>query len=449
MPSTFQLLGSEEPIHALCSAPGHAVRAVVRVSGAGCLAILEDWIRVDTPLATTRGGTVLPGRVPCEASSFPVYLHVSRAPRSYTGEDLVEIHMDGHPVLVEWVTRALERRGVRSARPGEFTRRAFLNGKLDLGQCEAVLELVRTRDLERRRVAASLLLDGRGAEVPALRDALVRTLAFLEAHLDFEEVEVEGAERQIREQLDGCLAELATVRARWDALPAQPERSRVALVGPPSVGKSTLFNAWVGEERALVDERPGTTRDVLVAPHVFGAFEVDLIDQPGHAHGGETRRPFEEAAAYGADVLLVCRDAARGEAWEAPPHPLAIAVETRCDRAGLAARCERTRGSFFGRAVLSVHTRQGVDALADLIAEALAEASTARATGALDVRHRESLHRAQDVVARAVEALDLGEPLELVAEELRAALSSLDEICGHSTPEDLLDRIFGQFCLGK
>ncbi|MBK9384525.1 MAG: 50S ribosome-binding GTPase [Planctomycetes bacterium] len=437
-----------DTIAALASAADRAERAVLRVSGPGSYAILARLAGASAALPE-RGGRLLEVELALPQGRLPATLWCFRAPRSYTGDDLIELHVIGWPVLVHELLRALQREGARLARPGEFTQRAFLAGKLDLAQCSAVLRLTSARDREVSRAAAGLLELERGESTSALRDELLSILAFLGAHLDFEEVEVAGAGDELARRARELRERIAKQRARWEALPAARERPWVALLGRPSVGKSTLFNRWVGEERALVDEAPGTTRDLLRATARLDGLEVELVDQPGRA--GERADAREAALLRSADLLLCCVDAAAPELpAELPDHPRRFLVHLRADRLDGESPSLVTSEEFVGRFLVSVQREDGLAALERALAAALrGDAAAGEGTSGVELEQRDALRAAEEHVGAAELLLRAGLPYEIAAEELRSALAGLDRIAGSWSPEDLLDRIFARFCLGK
>jgi tRNA modification GTPase len=439
---------SGETIAALASAAERSERAVIRLSGPLTYGILARLAGAEIE-SIGRGGSVIEAELLLPAGRLPAALWCFRAPRSYTGEDLVEIHVIGWPVLVAELLRALQREGARLARPGEFTQRAFLAGKLDLAQCGAVLRLTSARDLEVSRVAAGLLGSGRGASTEELREELLAMLAFLEAHLDFEEVEVADAGVELARRAGALREKIAAVRLRWEALPAARERPWVALFGRPSVGKSTLFNRWIGEERALVDEAPGTTRDLLRATAALAGSEVELIDQPGRAQ--ERADPREAALLQSSAVLLCCVDAAAPDLpSELPEHPRRFLVFLRADRIEGEAPALSVAAEFAGRYLVSARTGAGLAELEQAIAASLrGDAAAGEGTDGLELEQRDALRVAEEHAGAAEVLLRGGLPFEIAAEELRSALAALDRIAGAWSAEDLLDRIFARFCLGK
>ncbi len=375
-----------------------------------------------------------------------------RAPRSYTREDVVEIHLPGSPPLVEALVRELVEAGARPARPGEFTLRAFLNGRLDLAQAEAVERIISAEDQEERRAALELLGGGFSRRLRDVESALLDLCADAEASMDFpeEDIEILSAE-EARRRAAAALESLRSLAAETASAWVADRRPSAVLAGPPNAGKSSLFNALTGGD-ALVADAPGTTRDVLAAELDVGV-RVRLLDTAGlqEASGvdAEAVRRAREAAAA-ADVVLFVVDAAD---WRAalPLEPMgrpAILVVNKCDLAPGGDVGRR----FHIREVVCTSAKTGEGllelkmALAGMLAAGGASGPAARFR--VDVRQRALLLEAEAALARAAGAAS-GLGMEFVALDLRAALWALGGITGRDAGEDLLDRIFSRFCLGK
>jgi len=413
------------------------------------------------------------------------------APKSFTGEDVVELHAHGAPRLLSLLLEGVLRHpGVRLAEPGEFTRRAFLNGRIDLARAEAVADLVSAESEAQVRAAAAQLTGELSRRLAALREPLVALHADLEGVLDFPD-EAEGADADVAARLAASRRAVEALVADGRAGALVRRGARVVLYGPVNAGKSTLFNRLVGAARALVDPEPGTTRDVLEARVELGGLAVTLVDtaglreQPGRLEALGIERARE--ALRGADVaLLVIPPEAKPdevEAWrrEAPEgvrvelwgkadlRPIGSSDEPQSPREsgamgadvpGLAeARRAVENGgpgggpSTSGRGVsehpmaVSGHTGEGVAALkAELIR---------RLGGGVDAGVRLTSERHLDALRRAAEALERAQlavtasTLEVVSGEVGLALSALAEITGEDVSAELLDAIFARFCIGK
>jgi tRNA modification GTPase len=425
MPRTSSRISSGDPdtIVALSTPAGPGLRAVVRLSGPRALEL----------------GASLPGAV-----SF-------RAPRTYTREDLVEIHLPSSPPLVERLIRSLIERGARLARAGEFTLRAFLSGRIDLAQAEAVEQLVDSESQEDRQAAALHLRGGFSRELGRLEGEALDLCAEAEAAIDFvdEDIELLPAREAVL-RAGQVLGKLRRLMADTSLQRVARERPTVALFGLPNAGKSSLFNALTGG-RVLVSDLPGTTRDVLSGELDLG-FPVRLLDAAGQ---GATGGLEGEAALRGrqalsvADLVLFVVDVTRPEtaAALAPPAERTLLVLNKCDLASpLPVRPRfRIREAVF----TSATTGQGLDELRRRVAERL-ETGANLSAGRFRVNQRQLglLREAELALERSAGAgPELG--LEFVALDLRAALAALGGLSGREVGEDLLDRIFSKFCLGK
>lgn len=449
----------QETIVALATAPQPAGVAVVRLSGplAGPIALslsgrdtLPHGQLCFGPLRDAGGALLDRGYV----------VHFA-GPRSFTGEDVAELHLHGSLAVVDRVLDVCVAHGARLARPGEFSLRAFEHGKLDLTQAEALADLIAART-EVGREAALAHLDGAlSRELEALRQPVLRLLAEVEARLDFShEGEVGVLDRAHARAL------LVALQTRLDVLLAGARASRVrlrgarlALYGLPNAGKSTLFNALCGRQRALVDSRPGTTRDVLEAEAVLGGVLVTLVDTAGlrdtndPVEAAGTRLATEEARQ--ADLVLWLHDASTSE--PPPPAPrslpgareaIVLAVRTKAD---LAAQPAAVAGFDPAALLVSAHTGQGMAALREAVDSALrglAHSSGSEAR-ALRSRHVAGLQTARQAADAALQALDTGLPLEFAAGDLREVATALGEVVGVLVPDDVLGAIFSQFCIGK
>jgi len=377
-----------------------------------------------------------------------------RGPRSFTREDVAEFHLSGAEPLLACALRRLLALGARAAAPGEFTRRAFLNGRLDLSRAEGVLAMTEAGN-EATRAAAALLLDGGLDErTAALRERLLALLTLCEASLDFDESETGHVPRaDLARDLRGAEAAVAEALA-WEVRRAAPSAlPRVLLLGAPNAGKSSLWNALTGG-RALVSPEAGTTRDALVGEWQLERSACLLIDGPGleaaalSAPAAKAQQLFERVRAQ-ADLVLWVVDATRPAltsvpegarllVWNKIDLPSAHALASVSVRVGLpAAPVSATRGA-------------GLAELGRMVERLLTgEEREGGAAQMLFARHREALARARAQLCEAADLLAAEAPLDLLAEALRASLAALDELSGRTLPEEVLDRIFARFCLGK
>ncbi len=364
-----------------------------------------------------------------------------RAPASATGEDVVELHAHGSPAVVEALVAAASALGARRARPGEFTRRALANGKLDLARAEGIGRLAAATTRGEARRAVGLLRGDLSRRVEAAREALLAGLVELEARLDFaEDVELPGE--------DAALSSIGQARDALAVLSGDVGAGRVGgslptvvILGAPNAGKSTLFNALLGEDRVLVTEIAGTTRDAVAEEVELGGERVRLVDTAGLRETGERleRLGVEAAlrAAEGADLVLFAREpgGAGVEAFSLPEGLPLLEVGTKNDLGG-----PRPAGAVG----VSAKTGAGLDALRREVSARLGGGGETGLFGPLP-RQREALARA----AEALAGVAPGEPGEIAAAQVRSALQALGEITGETATEELLDRIFANFCVGK
>lgn len=465
---------ASETIVALGSAPGFSARAIVRAGGAGAWSLLEELTGV--ALGRSRGLHAVRIGLTDEGLSVPAMVMCFVAPDSYTGEDAFELVFPGNPMLVDRVMqRMLTRRSpARLATPGEFSARAYLNGKMELEQAEGVAAIIAARSAEQLGAARRLLDGVQGREYRAWSEELLTLLALVEAGIDFTDQEDVVAIDAV--SLDARLGaiERAMVAMSGRAAPSREGSALpvAALVGPPSAGKSTLFNRLLGERRAVTSEEGGTTRDVLrermdLARDVPGGGAVELLDLPGlddparEGVGGPSAAAAQEAAARalaGADMLIYCDPTGRFGAIAGTRDGVGIIrVRTKADLLENAkVRAERTGEE--GGDVLAVCALDGwhIGPLRRAIADAAVRGAMGGEDSILIPRHRrallaavESVGAARLVLAGARERPHRMADPALLAESLRRAAESLGDLTGKVAPDDVLGRIFATFCIGK
>jgi tRNA modification GTPase len=444
-----------DTIFALATAAGRAAVAVVRVSGPATLSIVE----------------ALTGRPPKpRVAALRKLRHQDveldealvlrfEGPASYTGEDSAEFHVHGGRAVVEALLSALVELGLRLAEPGEFTRRAFENGKLDLAQAEGVADLIDAETEAQRRQALGQVGGALSQRYDRWRDLLVQSLAMLEAAVDFpdEDLPEQVAERArpglrtLSAELEAALADVSRGRRVRDGF-------RIALVGAPNAGKSTLLNGLVERDAAIVTDTPGTTRDVIEVPLVLGGYKVLLADTAGirdtadaiEAEGVRRARAWAEDAdlrLWVADGFHVKHTVKLGETVRTGDW----LVLNKADIADASALDEAERkwtGEGLKVVRLSAKSDAAVDGLRAVLADHVAAAlSGVEFPAATRLRHAERLREAQDYLARALS--EVGLEVELAAEDVRLAARALEKITGRVDPEDVLGRVFSTFCIGK
>ncbi len=451
-----------DTIAAIATPPGEGGIGIVRVSGEQAFPIAERLFRRRgrTPLQSHRayfGAIVDPatGETLDRALLLPF-----RAPRSYTGEDVAEFHCHGSPYLLRRVLELVWREGARPAEPGEFTLRAFLNGKLDLAQAEAVADLIRARSEAQLRSALALHEGRLSHQVHALGDELLRLLATVEAHIDFSEELGELDPHALIPDLQHLLQRLDALLQGARAGRILREGARVAIVGRPNVGKSSLLNALLGEERAITTDIPGTTRDTLEESLIIGGVPLVILDTAGLRESADVVEQIgiERArrAAERADLILFVYDLTAPD-WDAdralletlPAHAPKLLVGNKMDAAD-PAQVQRACSVFPDSVLISALTGAGLDALQEAILTALEVQRIGEETLTLThQRHIQAVADAKRALEHARDALQRGYSPDLIAVDLRAAWLALGAITGETADETLVQRIFRDFCIGK
>jgi tRNA modification GTPase len=442
-----------DTIAAIASAPGAAGIGVVRVSGSGVPAIAEALLgRRPQPRHAHLAAFLDEAGAPIDRG---LLLHFP-APHSYTGEHVLELQGHGSAVLLDLLLRRVCALGARLARPGEFTERAFLNGKLDLAQAEAVADLIAARSEAGARAALRSLEGEFSQRVGVLLDALVALRVHVEAAIDFPEEEIDFlADPAIARQLDEVRTRLADLLAEARRGVRLADGLKVAIVGRPNVGKSSLLNALAQSERAIVTPIAGTTRDVLRETVSLDGVVLELADTAGLRHTEDeveregVRRAHGELAR--ADLALLVTEAEHAEADLAllaalPSDVARLVLVNKIDRDAAMPRQEGRAGLHYIWA--SARTGAGLDLLR---AELRRLAGVHGGEGAFSARRRHvlALERVQAHLEHAATTLAASRAGELAAEDLRQAQHALGEITGSYTSDDLLGAIFGSFCIGK
>lgn len=448
----------DDTIAAVASAPGGSNRGIVRVSGPEAIGVVANCFRASNGLELA--GVRLPQRieglcsiggplndVPCDAYLWPTE-------RSYTRQPTAELHTMGSPPILEAIVQTLCIAGARLAQPGEFTMRAFLAGRLDLTQAEAVLGVIDATSQHDLDVALSQLAGGLAAPLHELRERLLNMLAHLEAGLDFVEEDIEFIGREtLLHGIDEAASVIDSVQQQLQSRAAADDAPCVVLVGSPNVGKSSLLNALVAETAAIVSRVSGTTRDFVARRMTLGDLDVVLIDTAGVEQISDvagipakaqamTRSKQQQAA-----LLLFCIDATRPlNEWEASqlrtaPGEARLVVLTKAD----VGRYSHTQSDAINTSSVS---GMGLPKLRQAIYDRITDDSR-NAVASTALRCHESVRLAGTSLAQARRAArdSLGE--ELVAAELRGVLEQLGLVVGAVYTDDILDRIFSRFCIGK
>ncbi len=458
----------QDVIVAVASAPGPAARGIVRASGQAVVDCVRHVFRPLDP------GSPWSQHRACHAGHFwlhdldialPGTLYLWPTPRSYTRQPMAEWHTLGSPPLLQASVRALCQHGARLAEPGEFTLRAFLAGRMDLTQAEAVLGVIQARGSHQLDGALRQLAGGLRGPLDAVRHDLLDLVAELEAGLDFVEEDIEFITPEaLRTRLAQGLATVEQIANQCSQRSVTSEAARVVLVGEPNVGKSSLFNAVCRRAKiphqALVSEVAGTTRDCLIARGAWSGVPIEWVDTAGRETVNDaltiaTQR-YREQWIAGADLVVLCLDATRPlSLWEQ------VQLAEVSARDGLIAltKTDQQPATAGGPAIgqvpsiaTSALADRGIDALTAAVAQRLAERidrGTELLVGSTATRCGESLRLARDCLAQALELAATRGRDELIAAEVRMALDQLGRVLGATYTDDILDRIFSRFCIGK
>ena len=458
-------------IAAISTPAGLAGRAIVRASGPKAVPVAEAVFRPAGPrLAELGGFRTIAGHVQCSGLSLPGRAYVFRAPRSYTREDVVELHLPGQPLAAGMVLEAMLAAGARPARPGQFTLRAFLNGRIDLSQAQAVADIVVAATDTQLRAATTNAGGALGALCHRWSDAAADALAEVEASIDLAEEQLELVTPAVlADRLDGLAEDIRQTLAHAVTITAAAETPRVAIAGAPNVGKSSLLNALAGLDRSIVSATAGTTRDVLTAPITLPTGRdillADLAGLTGQAVGPAIAADAAARAALAsADGVMLVVDATAADlsllevAAAGRPTAVLTVVANKIDllsrRAVDSRLAELARLTHLTTIGTSAVTGDGLASLKARMAEVLGLGADRSASGcALHDRQRRAIERAGTALTAAAEQIlplgHLAEKAEITTVELRTALAELAVISGEVVTEELLGRIFARFCVGK
>ncbi len=469
----------DDTICAIATPMGEGGIGIIRVSGSGAIDVAAHVVRprhraslqqLDShrlyvsDVVSVSEAVVPDGRPGMPSVIDEALVVVMRKPRSYTGEDVVEIQTHASARILQTACQSLVDHGARLAHPGEFTKRAFLNGRLDLAQAEAVLDTIHATTARGLQAAQALLRGSLSREIDALREGLIRVLAHLEAGMDFAEDEMVFIHTpEVRQVLEDTQHALERLIASYEEGRIVRDGITVAIIGRPNVGKSSLLNALLNMERAIVSEQPGTTRDIIDESLNVGGIALRVLDTAGLR---QTQDKIEEEgirrtkdAIADADALLIVIDGSAGVTdadrvlLEAHGGRRALLVVNKIDIPEARTRPTPASHTCDGAGVVTVSARtgEGLDRLKSDIRNLFVTATHEAAPSVLvtRLRHRSSLDRARGSLEEAKCSLQQGEAGECVALDLRAALDALGEITGAVSTEDILDRIFQDFCIGK
>lgn len=460
-----------DTIVAPATLPGSGAISIVRISGPRALETVSAVVSFSRPLNDAPGYSIRYGTALQNDGSVldEVLVSVFRAPHSYTGEEAAEISCHASRYVVETLLQRLCDAGARAAEPGEFTRRAFVNGKMDLAQAEAVADVIQSDNAAAHRVAMNQLRGGYSSRLKGLRDKLLEVTALMELELDFSEEDVEFADRShLVSLVEETLAHIRTLTDSFRLGNAIKTGIPVAIVGATNTGKSTLLNALLGEDRAIVSDIAGTTRDTVEETFNINGTVFRLIDTAG------IRETEEEIEKIGisrsllklsqADIVLGVIDAT-APLSEQRQHIQEIASRIRFDEQTLLlllnkmdlvsepSRAEDTRVTD-GKMVtipLSAKTGQGLETLKNSLMTVWEKRlkGSEQALLVTNIRHYNALHKAADALELVKAGIASGTPTDLVSQDMRDSLYHLGSILGTITDDEILGRIFERFCIGK
>jgi tRNA modification GTPase len=460
----------DDTIAAVSTPLGEGGIGIVRLSGSDAISIIDRLFVSprEKHLYERRSHTIIHGFIK-DPSSLDrideVLVTVMKAPATYTREDIIEIGCHGGIIPLRRILGLVLAGGARLAEPGEFTKRAFLNGRIDLSQAEAVIDVIRAGTEQAGRIALRQLEGRLSAEITALRDRVSELCALIEAYIDFPEEDVEMPEMSgISTSMEDILVRLSALSLSFDKGRLYREGVAMAIVGKPNVGKSSLLNALLNKDRAIVTELPGTTRDIIEESLNIDGLPVRIMDTAGirEAHDLAEAEGVKRslAAIEGADIILAVFDAGRPidkadrQVIERVKNKKAITVMNKWDIMDPGFDKADVALNVHPGVKISALTSEGIDILKEKIADALLSKTVTTQERNADmlitnVRHKLLVDSAIESLGNAAETLVKREPLEVTALFLRESLNSLGEIVGVVTTDDILNKIFSEFCIGK
>jgi tRNA modification GTPase len=452
---------TDDTIVALATPPGKGAIAVIRLSGKEAISIgdkiFKGKLLKDQPSHTMHLGHIMNG----EEIIDEVIASVFKAPHSYTKEDVVEISCHGSPFIQQKIIEQFIRTGARSARAGEFTLRAFLNGRIDLSQAEAVADLIAADSESSRRTALTQMRGGFSGEIKKLREELIHFAALIELELDFSEEDVEFANReQLKDLLLQLKSQINDLRSSFQLGNVIKNGVTAVIAGRPNAGKSTLLNALVNEERAIVSAIPGTTRDTIEETININGIIFRLIDTAGIRQATDvieklgvekTMEKIRQSALvmYVFDVNSMSREDLLADLSALPVKGIPIlSVGNKID--GASNDIQKTFETIPHIIFISAKEKQHLEELKSMLyTSSIDEDHLADRTLVTNVRHYDSLLKTSEALDEVLDALETGISKELFASDIRRMLNYLGEITGEVTNEDILEDIFSKFCIGK
>jgi len=453
---TEYLQNSEDTIAALATPAGVGAISVIRVSGPKSIEAVDSIFDGAVKLIRANTHTIHYGRINYVNEVIDdVLVSVFRAPNSYTGEDSIEISTHGSQLIVEKIIESLLEKDIRLAEPGEFTKRAFLNGRMDLAQAEAVVDVINSRTEASLRGARNQLDGLLSAKVDSLREMLINSSSMLELELDFAEEDLEFLPKdKVIEKIDKIIFEIEKLLQTYSFGKVIRDGVNVALVGKPNVGKSSLLNYMLKESRAIVSEIPGTTRDVIREEFSLDGILFRLFDTAGIRL---TKDAIEKEGVFrsrdavkNADVVLFLNDIIDGFAEDLYKELKQLIKEDKILK--IVNKIDLLHNHNIECDVeISAKTGEGIEFLFKAMKQKAIGSESYSERGAVvsNLRHFNALKKAKDHLVQAKDSVKSGMSGEFIAVDLRNAESSLGEIIGKVTTEDILNNIFAKFCIGK
>ncbi|MGA9115383.1 MAG: tRNA uridine-5-carboxymethylaminomethyl(34) synthesis GTPase MnmE [Bacteroidota bacterium] len=443
-----------DTIAAVATPAGNGALSIIRISGPASLSVADRVFRGTRPLSGAAGFTLHQGVIvdPDGGVLDEVLVSVYRGPRSYTGEDSVEITCHGGMLVTRSVLEAVLASGARQAGPGEFTRRAFLGGRISLTQAEAVMDLISARGERARRQSVRQLRGETGRALERMRSALVRLCGLLELELDFSEDDPEAVPRdEVKAGVVSAIEECRRLEASYERARLERDGIRVAITGAPNAGKSSIFNRLLSEDRAIVHPVPGTTRDTLEGDLSIEGIPVRLTDTAGLR---ESEDPVEaegirraREAVESADLVIAVEEPGNtGSTYKSGEvSKPTIRVVNKIDLDP-----KLRPGQDSGHVYVSALMGDGFESLRRSMAEFLLPAGNMHGESTItSLRHLEAIRRAEYSLEACMVSIGQNLPSEFIALDLRRAAESIGEITGAVTSEEVLNAIFERFCIGK
>lgn len=466
----YTTLSKNDTICAMSTAPGISAIAVIRLSGPKAISIADTLFKspkagaklIDYDTHTAHFGYFVSGNETIDE----VVITLFKAPRSYTGDDIVEISCHGSEYIQQKILEVLIDSGARMAREGEFTLRAFLNGRMDLSQAEAVADLIASQSKAAHDLALSQMRGGFSQRIRDMRLQLLDLASLLELELDFSEEDVEFADRsKLKQLMSSIIQEMTTLASSFSLGNVIKKGIPVAIIGKPNVGKSTLLNALLNEERAIVSDIPGTTRDTVEDTFTTNGITFRFIDTAGlRSHTNDTietigiSRTYEkikeasvilylfDISTITADEIEALKAEFRNHIDDPDKHFLLIGNKTDLM---LEVPSHITALFDLETIFVSAKRKENINLIVERLLETAKNAFIGDQAIVSNARHYHSISATLTALNQAAKGLDEGIPTDLVASDIRSALHYLGEITGEVTTEDILGNIFGKFCIGK